>query len=271
MIAMGTITYAVTIVLLIGQGVAWFDHEEGLLDPSVGGWLAWCGLGILFLLPSLAFLAPLAYASRRHVRHAAATAAGIGVGLMSVGLIARALASPEQPRMIALHETAWQGAASETPVTLTLDAGKQYYVLTDFRVIDRLDEPPVADLVVRGPGNGNVAVHRSEGGFVAFPSPERSPRPPSEHRPASESLVIGEFVAVETGPHEVSVGGNDHVYVTAGPPEWRQSWESDPFVRETIPLYGITILVLGMLGFVARTRGRSETSKGEARTNVRPH
>lgn len=254
MVAAGTITYGVTYVALVSGGVERFDHIEGLLDPSVGGWLAWGGLGILFLLPSLAFLAPLAYASRHHVKHAAATAVGIGMGLIAVGITARSLvSSAADPHMLPFHDTVWRGVATDTPVTLTLDAGTHYYVLMDGMVVDQQRDISLPDVTARGPGNGKVAVHRMEDGYEAFPSPDDPTEPPWD-QPAGGSVVIGDFVTVESGPYEIRVAGSDRTWVTAGHPEWGLSWESHPFFRNTTPLYGMTILTLGGLGFVAKRR-----------------
>jgi hypothetical protein len=136
-----------------------------------------------------------------------------------------------------------------------LEAGQHYFVLTDFEVIATEVDAALPRPVVRGPRQANVSVHRIDDGFLGFPAPDDptggyvGPWPPDH--PTAGSVVIGDFTALESGPHEISVEGDDRIHITSGHPEWREA-ESYQLLAQTVPLYGLTIAALGLLGLIVR-------------------
>jgi hypothetical protein len=110
MVLAGFAAAALCTVVLISGGVALFDHEEGLLDSTVGGWAAWAGVLSLHVLPAAAFLSPLAYALRHRPGRTAPAAMGTG-GLLIVAGCGAALVSPSW---------AWSGPLLRFGITVGL-------------------------------------------------------------------------------------------------------------------------------------------------------
>jgi hypothetical protein len=123
------------------------------------------------------------------------------------------------------------------PATITLAEGAEcwLFVAPDDGAFPH--DAETASVGVRDSAGTPVAVRRSDGGLVIYPSPDD---------PAKRVAFLGSFTAAVPGSYAITVDGSPLVYVTDIPPEWRHEHPLAGIAAE-LPRNAAVLAVAGIL------------------------
>ncbi len=235
MLVSGATAFVVSAIVLLQLGLTLFGNHDAFARDGVG-WAASVGGIVSAMAPPLGLLAPLVWYSRARLGVAAAWSLALALGLGGIGIGLRSLV-PDNPAPRPRHRILWTGSATAMPAVVSLAEGAECHLFSALDDEAAAPDATPAGVDVRDPAGAAVSVRRTEGGFVAYPSPDD---------PSREVLLLGSFTSPAPGAYTISVDGPRRIYVTDAPPAW---WHEHPLagVASELPRYAAVLAVAGVL------------------------